>query len=121
LKPLEIYEVLKRFDFRCSLTDSEEYHIDHWLPQAKGGETSIQNCYPLNAELNLKKGAKNPFVFFESEEIRSRFDKERFDELVFWLAINNDMSVQEFREYTFWAYEHSNPNANEWKEYSRGI
>lgn len=116
MKPLQIISVLERFNFRCSLTDSEDYHIEHWLPQAKGGETSIENVYPLVADLNLKKGAQNPFIFFEREDIRSRFEKERFDELVFWLALNNDMTVEEFREFTFWAYENENPNVEDWKK-----
>lgn len=108
MKPLEIYEILNRFNFRCALTDSEDYHVDHFLPQAVGGETDIRNCYPLDAELNLKKGKKNPFEFFEREDIRSRFEKERFDELVLWLAIMNDMTPEEFRNYTFEEYERGN-------------
>lgn len=102
MKPLEIIEVLKRFDFRCSLTGSEDYHIDHWIPQALGGKTDVTNVYPLNPELNLKKGTKNPFIFFEQEV---KVDKKRFDELVFWLAMVNDMPPQEFREYTFEIFE----------------
>lgn len=121
MKPLEIYEVLTRFEFRCSLTDSSEYHIDHWFPQAKGGSTSISNCYPLEAKLNMRKGALNPFEFFEREDVRQQVDPERFEALVFWLAINNDMSVQEFREFTYWAYENENPNVEDWKNFARGI
>lgn len=105
MKPLEMIAVLERFNFRCALTDTKNYHIEHWIAQSIGGKTDVRNCYPLNAELNLKKGKQNPFVYFEREEIRSRFEKERFDELVFWLAINNDMTVQEFRVYTFKMYE----------------
>jgi ATP-dependent DNA ligase len=121
MKPLQMIEVLKRFNFRCALTDSEDYHIEHWLPQAKGGQTAVENCYPLDAELNLKKGKQNPFVFFEREDIRCRFGKERFDELVFWLAINNDLTVEEFRDFTFWAYEHNNPNVEDWKKFKGGL
>ncbi|WP_427036557.1 hypothetical protein [Cytobacillus pseudoceanisediminis] len=105
MKPQEMFSVLERFKFRCSLTDSNEYHIEHWIPQKHGGKTTIQNVYPLDAELNLKKGTENPFVFFEREDIRSRFEKERFDELVFWLAFNNDMTVEEFRDFTFRAFK----------------
>ncbi len=101
MKPIQMIEVLKRFNFRCALTDSENYHIEHWLPQVKGGKTTVENCNPLDAELNLKKGKQNPFVFFEREDIRCRFEKERFEELVFWLAINNDLSVEEFRDSRF--------------------
>jgi hypothetical protein len=105
LKPLEMYEVLKRFDFRCSLTGSENYHIEHWLPRAKGGETDVRNVYPLDADLNLKKGKQNPFLFFEREDIRQQIDQDKYNELVLWLAIVNDMSVEEFRRYTFEQYE----------------
>lgn len=102
---MEIMSVLERFNFRCALTDSEDYHIEHWIARSHGGQTVAENCYPLDKELNLKKGSQNPFVFFEREDIRSRFDKGRFDELVFWLAFMNDMTVQEFRDYTFRIYE----------------
>lgn len=123
MKPLELIEVLKRFNFRCSLTGSEDYHIEHFLPRSKGGETDVRNCYPLDATLNLKKGEQNPFVFFESEEIRSQIDKEKFNELVLWLAINNEMTPEEFREFTFWAYDNQNPSVEEWKAYkqSKGV
>lgn len=119
MKPLQMYEVLKRFNFRCALTDSTDYHIEHFLPQAKGGKTEVRNCYPLDAELNLMKNKANPFIFFEREDIRCRFEKERFDELVLWLAINNDLSVEEFREFTFWAYEHNDPSVDNWKAAKR--
>lgn len=105
MKPLEMYFVLKRFDFRCSLTDSTEYHIEHWIPVSKGGETSIRNCYPLDAELNLKKSNRNPIEFFEQADIIGRYEKSRFDDLVFWLAVINDMTVEEFRDYTNDSYE----------------
>ena len=100
MKPLEIMNVLERFDFRCALTDSSEIHIEHWIPVSKGGETSIRNCYPLDVKLNLMKGNRNPFEFFGRPDIVSRFEKQRFDDLVFWLAFINNMTVEEFRAYT---------------------
>lgn len=108
MKPLEVMNVLERFDFHCALTDSHEIHIEHWIPVSKGGETSIRNCYPLDTELNLKKGNRNPFVFFEREDIVDKFEKERFDSLVFWLAVINNMSVDEFRKHTFTMYDKGN-------------
>lgn len=105
MTPNQMIEVMDRFNFRCALTDSTDYHIDHFIPQSKGGITDVRNCYPLNAEINLKKGNRNPFLFFESSEIATKFERERFEELVFWLALLNDMTVQEFREYTFEVYE----------------
>lgn len=105
MRPQQIIEVLRRFNFRCALTDSTDYHIEHFLPQSKGGETEVTNVYPLDATLNVKKGKQNPFIFFEREDIRSQLIEGRFEELVLWFAILNDMSIEEFRKYTFEQYE----------------
>lgn len=101
----ELIASYERFNFRCALTDSEDVHYEHWIPQSIGGESSIRNCYPLDATLNIRKGAANPFEFFRRKDIHAKIDRERFDELVFWLAIVNDMTVQEFEDYTNQKYE----------------
>lgn len=115
MNAIQIISVMERFEFKCALTESKDYHIEHWLPQVRGGETSVENCYPLDATLNLRKGKQNPFEFFEREDIRQHYDVERFNRLVFWLAFNNDMTVVEFRSFTLWAYENENPNISDWK------
>lgn len=113
INSLQMLEVLDRFEFRCALTGSTGFHVDHWFPQKFGGLSNISNCYPLDATLNLRKNASNPFVFFEREDIRPLFPKEKFDDLVFWLAVNNDMTIEEFRDYTNKVYETGD---DQWKE-----
>ena len=108
MKALEIVNVLERFDFRCALTDSSDIHIEHWIPVSKGGETNVRNCYPLDDVLNMRKGNQNPFEFFERTDIVSTYEKQRFDDLVFWLAFINHMTVDEFRIYTDMKYEEGN-------------
>lgn len=101
----ELISSYERFNFRCALTDSTSPHYEHWIPQSIGGESSIRNCYPLDGTLNERKGDANPFEFFRRKDISEQIDRERFDELVFWLAIVNDMTVEEFEEYTNRKYE----------------
>ena len=96
----EMLEVMIRFDFKCALTDSTDVHIDHWFPKKYGGLITVDNAYPLDATLNERKSAGNPFEFFERDDIRKLYPKDRFDDLVFWLALNNNMTVDEFRDYT---------------------
>ena len=98
---MEMIEILKRFDFRCALTDSDEYHIDHFFPQALGGDSSIRNMYPLDATLNMRKGTQNPFEFFARDDVKDDSLAERFEDVVLWLALLNGMTVDEFREYTY--------------------
>lgn len=101
----ELIASYERFNFRCALTDSTSPQYEHWIPKSIGGESSIRNCYPLDATLNIRKGTANPFEFFRRKDIQAKIDPERFEELVFWLAIVNDMTVQEFEEYTYRKYE----------------
>lgn len=106
----EMIEVMIRFDFKCALTDSTEVHIDHWFPKKYGGMITVGNSYPLDATLNERKSAQNPFEFFERDDIRKLYPKERFDDLVFWLSVNNNMTIEEFRDYTNKLYDSCREN-----------
>lgn len=57
---------------------------------------------------NLKKGNQTPSYFLDLTTFGSRF--KNFNDLVLWMEINNDMSIQEFRDDTFWDYENRHPN-----------
>ena len=57
------YTVLKRDHFKCcacgaspAKDPSVELHIDHIVPVAKGGETSLDNLQTLCSKCNLGKG-----------------------------------------------------------------
>lgn len=93
--------IVERFGGHCALTDSKYFTVDHFIPVAWGhGGLTISNVYPLDAELNKSKSDKNPFVWYE--ENRDQIEEERWNELVFYIAIQNDLTVEEFREYVFW-------------------
>ncbi|WP_162034927.1 hypothetical protein [Chengkuizengella sediminis] len=83
------------------MTDSKNFTVDHFIPVSWGhGGLTIRNVYPLNASLNSCKRHKNPFVWFE--ENRDKIDEERWNELIFYIAVQNDLMVEELREFTFW-------------------
>nr|BDD45048.1 hypothetical protein 36 [Bacillaceae bacterium] len=93
--------IVERFDGHCALTDSKNFTVDHWIPVAWGhGGLTISNVYPLDAELNKSKSDKNPFTWYE--ENRDQIDEDRWNELVFYIAIQNDLTVEELRDFTFW-------------------
>lgn len=64
---------LKQSNNKCYWCDtvintknSKSYHLDHYIPLAKGGENSIQNIVLSCPSCNLSKGAKDPIEFANS-------------------------------------------------------
>jgi hypothetical protein len=52
-------EVHKKLGFKCLKCGSEEdIHLDHIIPDSKGGETSLDNLQPLCRKCNISKGIK---------------------------------------------------------------
>lgn len=51
----------------CGRKLHHKWHVDHVVPQAHGGSSSIDNLLPACHRCNLSKGAKDP------EDFRSRF------------------------------------------------
>lgn len=49
----------------CGKPLGTEYHIDHIIPLALGGENTDCNIQLLRAECNLQKGAKHPVDFMQ--------------------------------------------------------
>ena len=47
----------------CRTNIRSGYHLDHILPLARGGESTLSNLQLLCADCNLHKGAKDPFEF----------------------------------------------------------
>lgn len=65
--------VLERFGWRCHLCngvipDKTELHIDHLVPWAVGGKTTLDNLRPAHVVCNLAKGAGGKMI---APELRS--------------------------------------------------
>lgn len=104
----DIKKVLENFDYKCSLTGSEDFHIDHVIPVSLGivgGEYG--NIIPLKADLNMVKGDSNIFEWFADNRERFGLSQRKFDELIEYLADINEMTVEEYRDYVYWC--HDNP------------
>lgn len=88
---------------KCAITGDSNTHLDHFIPMNTGhGGTYEGNLILLSEDLNLSKGAKNPFVWAEtlSPEHRSNFDK-----VIEYLAELNGLTVNKYREFVFWCFE----------------
>ncbi|WP_157911739.1 hypothetical protein [Alteribacter populi] len=85
----------------CALTGEDcETHYDHVIPLASGhGGTIHGNMIPLRADLNISKGNRNVFEWFEANKERFKLEQSKFDAMVAYIAKLNDMSVEEYREY----------------------
>ena len=51
----------------CKSTLDDKYHLDHIVPIARGGANSDDNVQLLCATCNLRKGAKHPVEFMQSQ------------------------------------------------------
>lgn len=45
----------------CGKPLKDDYHIDHIIPLAKGGQNTDNNCQLLHSKCNLSKGARDPY------------------------------------------------------------
>lgn len=94
-------QILEHFNGCCALTGStEDIHIEHFIPiaWASEGGTTHKNCYPMSGALNSSKQDSNPYEWIK------RFPEygEAFNQLVKYLAEQNDMSEKEFEDYVYW-------------------
>ena len=97
------------FENACVLTgETTDLHREHAIPLSIGHGGSIrENMYPMAARLNLSKGDRNIFEWFEANRQRFELSQARFDKLIAWLASANAMTVEEYRKYVYWC--HANP------------
>jgi hypothetical protein len=90
----------------CALTGEDDIHWDHVIPLITGhGGTSYGNMVPLRSDLNLSKNDSNIFVWFEANRQRFNLSQENFDSLISWLAMTNEISVEDYRDYVYWCHE----------------
>lgn len=99
----EVQEILTRFNNKCALSDSTEYHLDHFIALSTGHVGTVkQNMIPLSPSLNKSKHARNPFEWVKS---RDDINEEKFNQVVKYLANLNCLSVQEFTDFVYKCYE----------------
>lgn len=92
--------VQAEYGYRCAVTGSKEYTIEHFIPISWGhGGSTINNIYPVSRKINMRKSAKNPFKFLE--ELRGA-EYRAFQEVIRRLASWNGMSYREFHKYVNW-------------------
>ena len=102
-------ETLAYFENACALTgETTDLHREHAIPLSVGhGGTIRENMYPMAGRLNISKGNRNIFEWFEANRQRFKLSQTRFDRLIEWLAASNAMTVEEYRDYVYWC--HANP------------
>jgi len=90
-------KILSDFNNSCCLSGkSEDIHMDHVLPLSRGGGTVVGNIIPLAGELNLSKNDRNLFTWFEDNEERLNLNRDKFNELIKYLAEKNNLTVEEY-------------------------
>ena len=53
-------------DYRCAICREPlgpDYHVDHWVPLARGGTNDFPNIWVTHPRCNLMKGDKDPLLF----------------------------------------------------------
>ena len=65
-----IRNLLEQYKYKCyycntniNHKEKNSYHIDHYIPIAKGGTNDVENLVISCPTCNMSKGAKDPFVF----------------------------------------------------------
>lgn len=95
----EYENVMNHFGGKCAITGSTDIHMDHFIPISTGyGDTVIGNMIPLDASLNLSKNASNPFEWIKN---RNDIDLKRFEDVVFYLANLNGLTVAEYEAHVY--------------------
>jgi len=64
----KLYEQQNGLCACCGQELGDNYHLDHIMPLALGGEHSDSNVQLLKARCNLQKGAKHPEVFMRERQ-----------------------------------------------------
>lgn len=111
ISPEDTAEILNTFK-GCALTGESDFHFDHVIPLATGhGGTTKGNMIPLRSDLNVSKSNNNIFEWFEANRQRFELSREKFNQLIEYLAAANAVSVEDYKDYVYWCHE--NPHSLE--------
>lgn len=98
--------IKENFKECCALTGDSNTHLDHVIPLSIGhGGTVNGNIIPIRADLNVSKGAKNIFEWFDANKERFELSQHKFDELIDYLSEINGMTPKEYRAYVDWCFD----------------
>jgi hypothetical protein len=98
--------IFKDFDGKCALTGDEETTIEHFIPLITGhGGSYVGNVYPASPSLNYSKSGTNPFEWYKREDIQLIIPRERWDNLIRYLAKQNGMTMEEYICFVNWCFD----------------
>lgn len=105
LTKIDLKQIYEYFNSSCALTEEKENnHFDHFIPISIGhGGTYKGNMIILSETLNVSKSNSNPFEWIEREE--NIHLKDRFNEVVEYLAKLNKLSNEEFVSFVNWCFQ----------------
>lgn len=90
----------------CALSGHSEFVKEHVIPIKIGrGGTTFENIIPMRQDLNTSKAVSHIFEWFDSNYERLNLKKDKFNQLIEYLADVNDMTVQEYRKYVDWCFD----------------
>jgi 5-methylcytosine-specific restriction endonuclease McrA len=81
---LELWmQVVKRFEWRCAYCLKGHYEVlEHFIPTALGGGTTLNNCIPACYSCNARKQRKHP-------DVVTRIPKEAIERVRVYLSSQN--------------------------------
>lgn len=102
--------------YYCGELHNGEFHLDHFIPECKGGSSEVSNLVPSCAECNERKGGRTIEQFRELIAVGVKFtDKqndflcriglgkdlykivnERLRSTFFWFEVRPDLSGEKF-------------------------
>ncbi|MGG3556260.1 hypothetical protein ABES23_06100 [Peribacillus frigoritolerans] len=93
----------KRFGGKCAISDSTDTVLEHVIPSAwYMGGTTVENCIPMDAKLNLSKRDKNIIEWVQQPEIEPLINWKKFYAAMRYLAELNGLTLQEYYAFINW-------------------
>ncbi|WP_419872765.1 hypothetical protein [Candidatus Pristimantibacillus sp. PTI5] len=105
LRESEKERILKHFQYECALTGKYDHvGLDHFVPLSWGsivheyeiGGTTYANTIPFHRSINSSKGAMNPFIWFKEYGNRHGVTREKWDDVIKYIAEKHGLSVCDY-------------------------
>lgn len=100
LTTTEYKDVLEAFGHACAFTGrTDNLSIDHVIPLSIPSVGNVkENVLPLNHSVNMSKGNRNLFSWYQENKDRFGIRKELFDKAIEYISTINGKSRDEYRE-----------------------
>lgn len=94
-------KLLNKFDYKCAFTGSDgDIEYDHVIPISwRILGTTPNNMLPLSKSINVSKGNRNIFRWYDDNKERFNLSDEKFTAAMQYIASMNDMTLEEYKEY----------------------